>query len=101
MSLSSDEEDEDVGAPSSPVHERSNKEEEGEVHSTEQVAAKDIVGPRLSKETVKTAMKGAKRVDEIAPNMILNQTILDHYHNVREPGQGQGKLLTFLPQELL
>ena len=26
-------------------------------------------------------MKGAKRVDKIAPNMVLNQTILDHYHN--------------------
>ena len=101
MSLSLDEEDDDIGAPSSPVHERSNKEEEGEAHSTEEVAANDVAGPQLSKATVKTAMKGAKRVDEIALNMILNQTILDHYHNVREPGKGQGNLLIFLPQERL
>ena len=26
-------------------------------------------------------MKGAKRVNEVAPSMILNKTILDHYHN--------------------
>ena len=28
-------------------------------------------------------MRGAKRVNKIGPNMILNKTILDHYHNVR------------------
>ena len=43
----------------------------------------DVAGPQLSKETVKEAMRGAKSVDEIAPNMILNNTILDHYHNIR------------------
>ena len=58
LSLSLDEEDDDIGAPSSPVHERSNEEEEGEAHSTEEVAANDVAGPQLSKETVKTAMKG-------------------------------------------
>ena len=84
MSLSSDEEDDVVGAPSSPVHNLSEEEEDGKVHSTEEVAAKDVAGPQLSKEMVKTAMKGTKRVDEIAPNMILNQAILDHYHNVSQ-----------------
>ena len=57
MSFSSEEEDKDVGAPSSLVHNNSDEEEDGEVHSTEEVAAKDIAGPQLSKETVKTAMK--------------------------------------------
>ena len=33
--------------------------------------------------------------------MILNQTILDHYHNIRMQGQGHNLLLIFLPQELL
>ena len=47
-------------------------EEDGEVHSTEEVAAKDVAGPQLSKEVVKTA------------NMVLNQAILDHYHNVSQ-----------------
>ena len=41
----------------------------------------DVAGPQLSKEGVKEAMKEAKRVDKVAPNMILNKTILDHYHN--------------------
>ena len=45
-------------------------------------------------------MKGATRVNEIAPNMILNQTILDHYHNVRVEGHCQELLMIFLPQEL-
>ena len=84
MSLSSDEEDDDVGAPSSLVHNLSDEEEDGEVNSTEEVAAEDLAGPQLSKETVKTAMKGTKRVDEITPNMILNQAILYHYHNVSQ-----------------
>ena len=58
MSFSSEEEEEDVvGAPSSLVHYNSNEKEDGEVHSTEEVAAKDIARPQLSKETVKTAMK--------------------------------------------
>ena len=43
----------------------------------------DVAGPQLSKEIVKEAMKGAKIVDKISPNIILNKTILDHYHNVR------------------
>ena len=33
--------------------------------------------PQLSKEAIKEAMKGAKRVDKITPNMILNQTIME------------------------
>ena len=49
-----------------PVHAHSDEEEDGEVHSAEEVAAKDIAGPQLSKETVKKTMKGAKGVDEIA-----------------------------------
>ena len=57
MSFSSEEEEEDVGSPSSLVHYNSNEKEDGEVHSTEEVAAKDIARPQLSKETVKTAMK--------------------------------------------
>ena len=57
MSFSSEEKDEDVGAPSSLVHNNSDEEKDGEVHSTEEVAAKDISGPQLSKETVKTAIK--------------------------------------------
>ena len=46
-------------------------------------------------------MRGANRVDEIAPNMILNQTILDHYHNIRMDDQDQGSPLIILYQELL
>ena len=46
-------------------------------------------------------MMGAKRVDEVTPNMIVNQTILDHYHNVRLDDQDQGSLLIVLHQELL
>ena len=42
-----------------------------------------MAGPQLTKETVKEAMMGANRVDESAPNMILNQTIMVHYQNVR------------------
>ena len=57
--------------------------------------------PQLSKETIKEAMKGAKRVDKIIPNMILNQTILDHYHNVRPDNQDQESPLIVLHQELL
>ena len=57
--------------------------------------------PQLSKEAIKEAMKGAKRVDKITPNMILNQTILDHYHNVRPDDQDQESPLIVLHQELL
>ena len=28
-------------------------------------------------------MKGAKRIDEVAPNMSLNKVIVGHYHKVR------------------
>ena len=92
MSLSSNEEVENVSAPSSPVHDHSN-DKEGEADPADEVAAKDVARPQLSKETVKMAMKGAKRVDEIAPNMVLNQTILDHYHNARVDDRDQGPLL--------
>ena len=57
--------------------------------------------PQLSKEAIKEAMKGAKRVNKITPNMILNQTILDHYHNVRPDDQDQESPLIVLHQELL
>ena len=40
------------------------------------------VRPQLSKETVKSAMKGHKRLDEVAPNIVLNEEIMDHYHQV-------------------
>ena len=65
------------------------------------MAAKDVARPQLSKETVKEAMRGAKRVNKIAPNKILDQTILDCYHNVRMDNQDQGSLLIILHQELL
>ena len=52
------------------------------------MAAKDVAGPQLSKEVVKTA------------NMVLNQAILDHYHTVSQ-ARARGNLLIFLPQELL
>ena len=96
MSLSSDEEEDNVGVTEcSPLTDRSDGDKEDEADSTEELIAKvgtecktlihdniptqDVAGPQLSKET----MKGAKRVDEISPNMILNKTILDHYHNVK------------------
>ena len=84
ISLSSDEEEDEVGALERlPVHAHSDKEERGDADFTEELAAKDVAGPQLSKGTVKEAMKGAKRVDKIAPNTNLNQTIMDHYHNIR------------------
>ena len=49
----------------------------------EEVSAKDIAGPQPTKEATKKVRKRTKRVDKITSNMILNQTILDHYHNVR------------------
>ena len=59
----------------------------------------DVSGPQLSKEGVKNAMKEAKKVDEVAPNMILNEAILSHYHKVKyDYGQS---LLTLPRQELL
>ena len=100
MSSSSDEEEDYVGVTErSPVTDCSDGDEKDKADSTEELVAKvgieckalvhdntpmqDVAGPQLSKETVKEAMKGAKRVDEINPNMILNKTILNHYHNVR------------------
>lgn len=41
-------------------------------------------------------MKGNKRIDQITQNMILNQTILDHYHNVMLDDQDQGSPLIIL-----
>ena len=32
--------------------------------------------------SVKSATKGAKRVDKVAPYIILNEEIVNHYHNV-------------------
>ena len=61
----------------------------------------NMAGFHLSEETAKKAMRGAKRDDEVAPNMILNQMILDHYHNVKMDGQDQGSPLINLLQELL
>ena len=49
MSFSSEEEEEEVGAPSSPVHDHSDEEEDGEVHSAKEVAAKDLAGPQQSR----------------------------------------------------
>ena len=44
-------------------------------------------------------MMGAKRVDEVAPNMILNEAIVSHYHKVKyDYGQS---LLTLPRHELL
>ena len=53
-----------------------------------------------SKETAKEAMREAKRVDVFAPNMIINQTILNHYHNVRMDDRDQQSSLMILHQEL-
>ena len=59
----------------------------------------DMSGPQLSKEGFKNAMKGAKRVDEVAPNVILKEEIVSHYHKVR---CDYGNFLLMLPhQELL
>ena len=100
--MSSSSNEEDVGTSEcSPVNDRSDGDEGGETDSTEEVAAKDVAGPQLSKETVMEAMKGAKRVNKVAPNLILNQTILDHYHNVRMDDQDQGPPLIIIHQELL
>ena len=72
-------------------------EEDGEVHSTEEVAAKDVAGPQLSKEVIKTAVKGTKRHNKIAPNMVLNQAILDHYHTVSQ-ARARGSYGSFFPR---
>ena len=45
-------------------------------------------------------MRGAKRVDVFAPNMIINQTILNHYYNVRMDDWDQQSSLMILHQEL-
>ena len=66
-----------------PAHYRSDENGGGEEDPAEEVSTKDVAGPQLTKEAIKEAMKGNKRVDEITPNIVLNQTILDHYHNVR------------------
>ena len=42
----------------------------------------DTSGPQLSKEDVVSMMKSNKRLDEVQPNMVLNETIIDHYHKV-------------------
>ena len=97
MSSSSDEEEDEVGASEySPINDHLDEEERGKADSTEELAAKDVAGPQLYKETVKEAMRGAERVVEVAPNMILNQTILDHYHNGRRDNQDQGFPLIIL-----
>ena len=97
MSVSSDEDDDDIGAPSYPVHNLSKDEEDKEVHSTEEVAVKDVAGPQLSMEVVKTAMKGTKRHNKIAPNMIINQAILDHYRTVSQ-ARARGTYGSFFPR---
>ena len=42
----------------------------------------DTSGPQLSKEDVESMMKSNKRLDEVRPNMVLNEAIIDHYHKV-------------------
>ena len=97
-----DEEGDDAVAPSSPSHYRSDKNEGGEEEEpAEEVSAKDVAGPQHTKKAITEAMKGNKRVDEITPNMVLNQTILDHYHNVRLFNQDQGSQLIIFQQVLL
>ena len=96
-----DREGEDAIAPSSPAHYRSDENEGHKEDPAEKVSAKDVAGPQLTKEAIKEAMKGNKRVDEITTNMVLNQTILDHYHNVRLVDQDQGSHLIILHQVLL
>ena len=41
----------------------------------------EMSGPQLSKEAVKSAMKARRRL-EATPNIILNDEIMDHYHQV-------------------
>ena len=57
--------------------------------------------PQLSKESVERAMKGAKRVIEMGPNMIFNEEIVSHYHKVETATDGKvnstsGALATIL-----
>ena len=33
---------------------------------------------------MRKAMRKAKRVDKVAPNMRLNEALVNHYHEVRE-----------------
>ena len=35
--------------------------------------------PQLSKESIRSAMKGHKRLDEKVPNMVLDEEIVDPY----------------------
>ena len=49
-------------------------------------------GPQLSKESVKSAMKGAKRVIEMGPNMIFNEELVNHYHKVETATDSKSEL---------
>ena len=100
MSSSLAEEDDDAGDTNNSDREMEDKADSAEEQMAKvstrckilirvNVLIQDVSGPQLSKEGVKNAMKGAKRVDEIAPNMILNEAILGHYHEVRTNDYGQ------------
>ena len=100
MSSSSGQENDDAGNT-----DRSDRDREDEANSAEELIAKvgtrcktlmrdnvpiqDVAGPQFSKEGVKEAMKGAKKVNKIAPNMILNNAILGQYHKVKANGYCQ------------
>ena len=75
MSLRLDEAEDNSGDHS----DHSNRDRGDEVNFAEELTAKDVAGPQLSKKRVMEAKRGAKRVDKISSNMILNITILVHY----------------------
>ena len=100
--MDEDEEGDDAVSPSSPGQYHSDKNGGGEEEEpAEEVPARDVAGPQLTKEAITEAMKGKNRVDEITLNMVLNQTILEHYHNVRPVDQDQESQLTIFHQVLL
>ena len=98
-----DEEGDDVVSPSSPgqYHSDENGVGQEEEEPAEEVPAKDMAGPQFTKEAVAEAMKNSRRVDKITPNMVLNQAILEHCHNVRPVYQDQGSQLIIFHHVLL
>ena len=104
MSSDEDEEGDDVVSPSSPGQCHTDENgvgQEEEEEPAEEVPAKDMAGPQLNKEAVAEAMKNNRRVEEITPNMVLNQAILEHCHNVRPVDQDQGSQLIIFHHVLL
>ena len=76
MSLRLDEAEDNSGDHS----DHSKRDMGDEANFAEELTAKDVASPQLSKKRVMEAKGGAKRVDKISSNMNLNRTILVHYH---------------------